>query len=272
MKKTTKIIPFTRTNLDMYNADIDKKDNYIGEKIALARKEKHISFARFCKLLEEYGISVTASAVQKWESGASIINGYQLLAVAHALNISDVMEYFSSSGNASELNAEGLRKVAAYKDDLIASGKYKLTAPVKDIVKYIDMRVSCLAVSAGIGEFLDDDNFETVSFPESAVPEGAEFGIRVSGDSMEPVYHDGQIVWVQCCDHLNVGEVGIFSYDGDGYLKMYNEQIPDDSCKEAFTDSYGEVHAQPVLISFNRKYAPKVVSANARFQIVGRVL
>ena len=53
---------------------------------------------------------------------------------------------------------------------------------------------------------------------------------------------------------------------------MYNEQIPDNNCKDAFTDSYGEVHAQPVLVSFNRKYAPKVVSPNVRFQIVGRVL
>ena len=30
-----------------------------------------------------------------------------------------------------------------------------------------------------------------ISFPEDKVPDGADFGIRVSGDSMEPVYHDG---------------------------------------------------------------------------------
>ena len=32
----------------------------------------------------------------------------------------------------------------------------------------------------------------------SSVPAGAEFGIYVSGDSMEPRYHSGQIVWVRC--------------------------------------------------------------------------
>lgn len=64
------------------------------------------------------------------------------------------------------------------------------------------MPVSNLAVSAGTGEFLEEGNFEMVSFPEKSVPKGADFGVRVSGDSMEPVYHDGQIVWVEECETL----------------------------------------------------------------------
>ena len=72
-------------------------------------------------------------------------------------------------------------------------------------------------------------NFEMVSFPESSIPDGAEFGVRVSGDSMEPVYHDGQIVWVQRCETLRTGEVGVMIYDGQGYIKAYAEQEPDDS-------------------------------------------
>ena len=111
-----------------------------------------------------------------------------------------------------------------------------------------------------------------VSFPESSVPEGAEFGLRVSGDSMEPVYHDGQIVWVQQCDRVGVGEVGIFIYDGDGYIKVYNEQMPHEVDREDFTDSYGNVHMQPIMISYNQKYQPRYVSAHSNFQVVGRVL
>ena len=89
---------------------------------------------------------------------------------------------------------------------------------------------------------------------------------------MEPVYHDGQIVWVQQCDHIGVGEVGIFIYDGDGYLKVYDEQMPDVDCLDDFTDSYGNVHMQPVMVSYNQKYSPRVISANAGFQVVGRIL
>jgi len=111
-----------------------------------------------------------------------------------------------------------------------------------------------------------------VSFPEKSVPKGAGFGVRVSGDSMEPVYHDGQIVWVEECEKLAVGEVGIFVYDGDGYLKVYSEQEPDEHQRDAFTDSYGCLHMQPVMLSYNQAYAPKTIMPDSRFQIVGRVL
>ena len=134
------------------------------------------------------------------------------------------------------------------------------------------MPVSNLAVSAGTGEFLDEGNFEMVSFPEKSVPKGADFGVRVSGDSMEPVYHDGQIVWVEECETLAVGEVGIFVYDGDGYLKVYSEQEPNEQQKDAFTDSYGCLHMQPVMLSYNQAYEPKAIMPDSRFQVVGRVL
>lgn len=80
-------------------------------------------------------------------------------------------------------------------------------------IVYVDMPVSYLAASAGTGAFLDEGNFEMVSVPKNTIPAGAEFGIRVSGDSMMPTYCDGQIVWIQQCQTLNPGEVGIFIYD-----------------------------------------------------------
>ena len=89
---------------------------------------------------------------------------------------------------------------------------------------------------------------------------------------MEPKYYDRQIVWVQKCDSLMPGEVGIFLYDGEGYLKMYDEREPDEADVDLFTDSQGVLHKQRVLVSFNKKYDPKIVSPNAVFQIAGRVL
>ena len=53
---------------------------------------------------------------------------------------------------------------------------------------------------------------------------------------------------------------------------MYDEQEPEEAYREAFSDSYGTTSMQPVMISYNRKYGPKVVSAQAAFQVVGRVL
>ena len=160
----------------------------------------------------------------------------------------------------------------SYRDDLIASGKYRPQSKDDNQIRYISKAVSNLCVSAGTGAFLDEGNYEMVSFPENAVPPDADFGVRVSGDSMEPVYHDGQIVWVQKCETLSVGQVGIFVYDGEGYIKRYGEQQPENDSVDAYTDSYGVIHMQPVLISYNRNYADKIVRPENQFEIVGRVL
>jgi len=272
-KKTNARIVTLRTNkANVYNAVSDRDQNYLGKKIAEARTGLGLSLAAFKSLLSEYGVDVSVAAINKWELGNSAPNAYQLLAIAQALQVDEDFSYFMSASHRTPLNREGIAKLAAYRDDLVASGKYKVQQIASNIIKFIDMPVSNLAVSAGTGAFLDEGNFEMVSFPESSVPAGAEFGLRVSGDSMEPVYHDGQIVWVQQCDRVGIGEVGIFIYDGEGYIKAYDEQVPDEDVREDFTDSYGDVHMQPIMISYNQQYKPRVISAHSNFQVVGRVL
>lgn len=254
-----------------YDAESEKARNIIGCRIAEARKKTGMSLVAFSHYLKDYGVVVGDRALNKWETGTTIPNAYQLMALCAAMDIEDGFRYFAGDYRAS-MNETGMRKVEEYKADLIASGRYRPEPEARNNIVYIDMRVSNLAASAGTGSFLDDDNFETVSFPESSVPAGADFGIRVSGDSMEPVYHDGQIVWVQQCDRVGVGEVGIFMCDGEGFIKAYGEQEPSEELTEAFTDSYGVTHQQPVLISYNKAYEPRVISPMTRFQTVGRVL
>ena len=269
---TPSIAVYTPKNTKNYNAALEKSMNYIGKQIAQARNKSGLSLVKFSTVLKDYGVSATASAIQKWENGSNTPNPYQLVAIVQALQMDCDLSLFMSSGPAPELNDEGMRKVADYKADLIASGRYKPESRSSRIIQFVEMPVSNLSVSAGTGAFLDEGSFEMVRFPESSVPEGADFGVRVSGDSMEPVYHDGQIVWVKRCDRVNVGEVGIFIYDGEGYIKVYDEQGPDEEQREAFSDSYGTLYMQPVMISYNQNYAPRVISAQAGFQVVGRVL
>jgi len=265
------VIQFRSATNVGYNAITEQEENIIGRSIADIRTKAGLSLAKFSTLLEDYGVSVTPAAISKWEVGKSTPSAYQLIAVSQALQMDTDFSPFMSGGKTPDLNEEGQRKVAAYKADLIASGRYKPQSAT-NIIKFIEMPVSNLAVSAGTGAFLDEGNFEMVSFPESSVPHGADFGLRVSGDSMEPVYHDGQIVWVQQCEQVALGEVGIFIYDGEGYIKVYHEQEPCSADADDFTDSYGNVHMQPVMISYNQKYRPREISAHAGFQVVGRVL
>lgn len=265
----SKVIHFDSHREQPYNAEAERKNNIIGSRIAQARKRSGMSLVAFSKCLRDYGVSVGDGGLSKWETGTTIPNAYQLLAICAALGIEDEHHFFMGAYQP-PLNDVGFEKLAAYKADLIATGKYK--PEQKRSINYIEMPVSLLPVSAGTGAFLDDGNFEMVRFPESSIPNGAEFGVRVSGDSMEPVYHDRQIVWVQACSELAIGEVGIFIYDGEGFLKAYDEQEPDRNLKEDFKDSYGAVRPQPVLISYNEDYEPRVVSPYSSFQIVGRVL
>ena len=78
-----------------------------------------------------------------------------------------------------------------------------------------------LAVSAGTGQFLDGENYEMVEVG-AEVPEGSNFGVRVAGDSMEPNYHDGDILLVRRKESVTPGELGIFVLDGCGYFKKFD--------------------------------------------------
>lgn len=270
-KPVSTVIQFTGGR---YSAVWDKERNIVGRRLQQIRTKKGYTLDSFSELLSLYGVEVKRSGINKWEVGKALPSVYNLAAICHALDIQEGISYFfCDEDKPSLLNKEGQRKLEEYRKDLIASGRYK---PAMDIhenqIRYISKRVSILPASAGTGAFLDEENFEDMDFPEDTVPQGADFGIRVSGDSMEPVYHDGQIVWVERCDSLQVGEVGIFLYDGDGYIKVYGEQEPDEGLAEDFTDSYGQVRPQSVLISYNRAYQPIPVSPHTEFCIAGRVL
>lgn len=269
-REVTKVVPF-RTAASPYNAEIEKKRNVIGQQLAKAVRDCGYSKKAFCEVLKNYGVDVTHSALGKWTNGLTVPSAYQLVAICHSLHIEEGISYFTGS-YVSELNEVGMAKMRSYRDDLIASGRYRPQSKDDNQIRYISKAVSNLCVSAGTGAFLDEGNYEMVSFPENAVPPDADFGVRVSGDSMEPVYHDGQIVWVQKCETLSVGQVGIFVYDGEGYIKRYGEQQPENDSVDAYTDSYGVIHMQPVLISYNRNYADKIVRPENQFEIVGRVL
>ena len=103
--------------------------------------------------------------------------------------------------------------------------------------------------------FLVDGPKETVRIDESILPEDTTFGVRISGDSMEPEFHDGQIAWVLQQESVANGEIGIFALNGEAYIKKLQND----------TDGI-------FLISLNEKYAPIKVSENDRLDIFGKVL
>ena len=109
-------------------------------------------------------------------------------------------------------------------------------------------------VSAGTGNFLDGTDFEMIEVGDE-VPENADFGVKITGDSMEPKYINHQIVWVHQQDSLMHGEIGIFCLNADAF------------CKKLQDDNDGLF-----LISLNKKYPPKPVGENDSLTIFGKVV
>jgi SOS-response transcriptional repressor LexA len=269
--QSSKVIPFGSVKSRYYNAEAERNGNVIGKKIAEARHMKGLSLTNLSKRLESYGLKVSGSAIAKWERGETMMNPYQLLAVCRVLDIENSISLCADYRP--ELNEAGQKKLEAYKADLIATGRYMpLSSVEENTVEYIEMPFSHLAVSAGPGEYLDEEQFEMESFPAASVPAGADFALRINGDSMEPVYNDKQIVWVEKTTDLHIGEVGIFIVDGEGLIKVLGEQDVDEEDEDDFSDSYGGIHKQPVLISYNKSYKPRPISASSQFTVVGRVL
>ncbi len=78
-----------------------------------------------------------------------------------------------------------------------------------------------LPVSAGVGVYLDEARAEQIQIPNNEKTAEADYALRISGNSMEPKYHNGDILLVQGCDSVEHGELGIFLLDGSGYFKVY---------------------------------------------------
>ena len=258
-----------------YNAKQAKDNNEIGSKIAAIRKKRHISQAELARLLAECGVSVQPAAVAKWESGMTVPNAYQLIAVCVSLNVPDMIPEFTGIAKLPdfELNEHGLKKLDEYRELLIASGRYKpILAEAAPSSATITIPTSYIRAAAGTGNFMDDENFEDKEYPESAVPAGTDFALFVDGESMSPIYINGQVVFIQQCEAVRPGQVGIFSIDNEVVIKIYDEQEPDDSCKEEFTDSNGFVHPQVVLRSYNSEWEPRPISPYQEFHVYGKVL
>lgn len=78
-----------------------------------------------------------------------------------------------------------------------------------------------LPVSAGVGAYLEGESATTIQIPQNEKTADADYALRISGNSMEPKYHNGDVLLVQNTDNVEVGELGIFLLDGSGYFKVY---------------------------------------------------
>ena len=109
-----------------------------------------------------------------------------------------------------------------------------------------------LPASAGRGVMLDNNmDFDTISVDDKSFSREASYAVRVSGDSMEPEFHNGDILLVKNDGSVDEGELGIFVLNGEGYFKEFGGDR---------------------LISHNDKYDDIIINDGDSFYVKGKVL
>ena len=108
----------------------------------------------------------------------------------------------------------------------------------------LTIRRYLVPAAAGYASPVEGEDYEEIPRPLDA-PARADFCLNVSGDSMEPYLHDGQLIYVQRGASLREFEAGIFFVDGDVL------------CKQWCVDYAGTLHllsANPLRADANRSF------------------
>ena len=110
-----------------------------------------------------------------------------------------------------------------------------------------------LPVSAGVGLYLDEVDVEpeTIRIPNNDKTAEADYVLRISGNSMEPKFFNGDYLLVKREESVEEGELGIFLLDGEAYFKVYGGDR---------------------LISLNPDYGPILLKDFSEIQCKGRVI
>ena len=228
----------------------------IGEKIKTARTAKGLTQVQLAKLIGEK----SGTVINNWESATSRPAIEKIPRLCEALNITpDIL--FSMKGEYPSVNEMAMVRRYRVLDDFgktavdsVLNVEYERVTTVqhrKPRARVLTMKFYDYPASAGTGNYFDTVKPGSIWVRETPEAERADFAVTISGDSMEPTYSDGDIVLVEKCATLDIGEIGIFTLNGDVYIKELGEKC---------------------LISHNTAYKPIKIGEADSIYLSGRVI
>lgn len=182
-------------------------------------------------------VNVTDVAVGNWERGVSVPNLGTVVMLASALGVTlDELVFSQKIPVRPVLNllSDNAQRLISQYRDLDETGKAvvetvcdleyrRLQEQSRDKIPLSSsrqIRVYRTPAAAGVSVPIEGGDFDVV-LANSSVPKRADFGVRIQGDSMEPVIADGDIVYVEKDADISAGDIGIFCVDGAMYCKEY---------------------------------------------------
>lgn len=221
----------------------------VGDRMKSIRKQQGISADQLAE-----SIGVSRSTIFRYEKGDIEKMPIEVVAnVASSLHVSliDLMGISNDSISekiteiVSKLNPDRQQNVYNYADNQLKEQNGKV------------VNLPLVGKSAANPTELTYGDVEIEHDDFTDVPHGADTAIRIQGDSMEPLIHDGQIIFYHQQEEVENGEIAIVEIDGDGV-----------TCKQIYYDYTSD---EVILRSINKKYEPRHVKDD-QVRIIGRVI
>ncbi|OHS43551.1 XRE family transcriptional regulator [Staphylococcus sp. HMSC65H10] len=108
-------------------------------------------------------------------------------------------------------------------------------------------------VSAGTGEqIFDEPQFKVAVKGDVPIH---DLALQVNGNSMEPMFHDKEVIFIEKTHDIKNGQIGVFIIDGEAYVKkVYVEED------------------RLTLVSLNKEYPDLHFYENESIELVGKVI
>lgn len=220
------------------------------------------------------GISMGKSTLSQYVSGKQSPDQERLFLLAKTFDVSEpwLMGYnVSRKRNAQEyqhLSEDDLNKLIDVYNQLEMGRQQKVISyaslQLKDQEDPIELSEQSNvvyvygAVSAGTGEYVPDELGEPEAVEVSGKIPKYDYAVRVNGDSMEPTFDNGQILFVKkVADQNNVRNNQFVIADFNGELFVKKLSIKDKEIK---------------LISLNKKYKDIIIHDYDDFVVEGTVI
>ena len=131
------------------------------------------------------------------------------------LTISD--EAMEVARKFSRLDEYGQATVSAVVDSEVQRCLEQRRRPEK-VVELFPTRKYLQSATAGYGDFNDDASYDMIDLVKRP-PVGTSFIIAVNGDSMEPTYFNGDLLFVRAQERVELGDIGLFTQGPKLYIK-----------------------------------------------------
>ena len=173
---------------------------------------------------------ISESAYKKWEKSSP--KSDTIIKLATTLDFS--IDYLLTGKN-STIPTEYQSLISSYQElskdnqqllkDIITSMIDIQTANKKrSEIEYITIDLMINKVSAGTGYDLEGNEFEPIQIIKTPEAEIADYALKIDGESMSPDFHDGDIVLIKEQPEIKIGQVGIFIYNNEGFIKERGEE------------------------------------------------